>query len=249
MNRIIQIILAVVIARFMFGLIMILVYFPAHFKNYSKTYDNPGGVLNFEMAVMLGDLEMTRQFYYDSTSSKNVRKTYVALRSINHASTHRNDTPLVKGSNGEWIEAKYGNYTKRLQIPISSERYVQLLWASMAVLIGLLILLIYISVVLFRFATRTGRKDFFSSENRKRLRIFGTFLILSSFASYLINNYQVWFLEKITGTIIGYSELGNAGYEKQLGFPYALVSGLLMFIIAEAFSKGQQLQTEQEFTV
>jgi ABC-type multidrug transport system fused ATPase/permease subunit len=248
MNRIIQLILAIVIARYMVGLVMILVYFPAHFKNFSKTYDNPGGVLNYEMAVTLWDLELTRQFYYDSASSKNVRKTYAGLKFIDQASTLRNDTPLVKTIKGDWIAAKQGGDPKHLQIPITSERYIQLLWASMAFLIILLVLLIYISVVLFRFAAKTGKKEFFSRENRKRLRIFGTFLILSSFANYLINTYQVWFLEQITGTLIGNADPLTSGYEK-LAFPYVLVSGLFMFIIAEAFSKGQQLQTEQEYTI
>jgi O-antigen/teichoic acid export membrane protein len=177
-----------------------------------------------------------------------MRKTYAGLKSIDKASIVRNDTPLVKGINGKWIAAKQGGDPKHLQIPITSDRYIQLLWASMAFLIGLLLLLIYISVVLFRFAAKTGRKEFFSRENRIRLRIFGTFLILSSFSNYLINTYQVWFLEKITGTVIGQSNFPTSGYEK-LAFPYALVSGLLMFIIAEAFGKGQQLQTEQEYTI
>ena len=248
MNRIIQLILAIVIARYMVGLVMILVYFPSNLKNFNKVYDNPGGVLNFETSIALWDLELTRQFYYDSASLKNVRKTYAGLKSIDQSSTLRNDTPLVKTINGEWIAAKQGGYPKHLQIPITSDRYVQLVWASMAVLIGLLVLLIYISIVLFRFASKTGRKEFFSRENRKRLRIFGSFLILSSFASYLTNTYQLWFLEKITGTIFNHGDSWTMDSER-LVFPYALVSGLFMFVIAEAFNKGQQLQTEQEYTI
>jgi hypothetical protein len=180
MNRIFQLILGIVIANYLVGFLMLLVYFPSHFKNFAKTYDKPGGVLNFETLQSLGDLQMSRLFYYDSAQRKNIRA-------------------------------------------ISSERYVQLLWFSLANLTILINLLRYISFVLLRFAAGTGRKEFFNHENRQRLRIFWTFLLAASLFDYLVPRYQAWFLEQITDTYLG-NDLRLTSYD-DIGFPKALVSG------------------------
>ncbi|HLO82250.1 MAG TPA: DUF2975 domain-containing protein [Chitinophagaceae bacterium] len=247
MNRIIQLILAVVIARYMYGLTMLLIYFPQQFRDFAKNYDNPGGVVNFESTVGLGDLKITRHFYYDSSIQQNFKNTYVGFKSIKFVNTTRNDTPMVNTKTGELVAARYSQFDKYVQVPVSYKKYKELLVMVMAILIIFLLLLIYISVVLFRFSVQIGNKEFFNKANQRRLRIFGGFLILFSILDYTIVNSREWILQKITG-YSGFGDLGDFGYSLNL-FPYALVSGLLMFIIAEAFSKGQQLQTEQDYTI
>jgi hypothetical protein len=64
--------------------------------------------------------------------------------------------------------------------------------------------------------------------------------------SYMVNTSGAWILQELTGTS-GYRYTRES---KEMGyFPIELVAGLLMFIIANAFGKGQYLQTEQDLTI
>jgi O-antigen/teichoic acid export membrane protein len=108
-----------------------------------------------------------------------------------------------------------------------------------------ILFILYLSWQLFRFASLAGKQEFFNLDNRKRLRLFGGFLLVISLLSFLLARCDIFLMEWLTGTTGFIRQQSAPGFQ----FPEMLIAGMLMFIIAEAFAKGQRLQTEQDLTI
>ncbi len=247
MNRILQIILGIIILQHLFALVMILSFLPAQILNFpkaTKSFNYPKGQQKFESTMSIGDLKLSQTMEYDTLAGKGVRSLYAGLPNIS-TDLKINGRPYVIGSDGNPIEARWTGNGNVLEVPVSAERYRSLLMLSFGIMLVYLIVLVYMMVELFRFSRKAGRQEFFEADNRKRLRLFGTFMILTALVSYLTNTSTGWLLHQITGTH-GYRHHAPSSGGS---FPAALVAGLLLFIIASAFDKGQYLQKEQDLTI
>lgn len=249
MNRILQIILGLIFLQHLFALLVILTFLPARILNFSKEMSKessyPEGQLKFESTISLGPLRLSRAMEYDTVAQKGVDNLYAGLP---HLTTQMsvNGMPYIKSADGEAVPARYSKKGNVLEVPISKSRYRFILTLSLVMILIYLLVLLYMMIELFRFSKQAGRQDFFTPANQRRLRIFGTFMLLSTVVGYAANTSGAWLLQQLTGTS-GYKYDGEAG--DFVSFPIALLAGLLMFIIANAFGKGQHLQSEQNLTI
>ena len=98
---------------------------------------------------------------------------------------------------------------------------------------------------LFHFARHAGKREFFDAQNGSRLRIIGWFITALGLFTFVGPYLSVWLFDLITGM----GPYLNIGVFENHGSLYWVIAGLLLLVIAEAFRKGNQLQTEQEFTI
>lgn len=249
MNRILQIILGLIFLQHLIALLVILTFLPArifHFsKEMSKEFSYPRGQQVFESTMSVGPLRLSRTMEYDTAAGKAVESLYAGLPHLTSLMSV-NSQPYINSPGGEPVPARYGKKGNVLEVPISKGQYRFILTLSFVLILIYLLILLYIMVELFRFSKQAGRQDFFNPGNQRRLRIFGTFMLLTTLVGYAADTSGAWLLQQLTGTS-GYKydrETGDLG-----SFPIALVAGLLMFIIANAFGKGQHLETEQSLTI
>jgi hypothetical protein len=194
--------------------------------------------------ISAADLKFAKVYRYDSVNRSGKLQTFIEALNMK-PSILVNDTPYTKNKSGELLKLEYNRENGALQVPVSLRTFNTLLFSFIALMITYLIFVIFLSYQLYHFARLAGRKEFFVRKNLARLRLLGAFLILSACVGYFFESSRQWILESLTGTG-GYQ---SAGTSSGFGFPSVLIAGILMFIIAEAFSKGQQLQTEQEYTI
>jgi hypothetical protein len=248
MSRILQIILGLIFLQHLIALLLILTFLPARIFNFSKQMSKeinyPQGQLKFESTLSVGALKLSQTMENDSLTGKGAQYLYASLPHLVPNMTV-NGKAFVKNAAGEPIPARYKEYN-RLEVPVSPARYRFILTASFVLILIYLSLLLYMMVELFRFSKQAGRQMFFNRDNKRRLRLFGTFMLLTEVFTYAAKTSGAWLLQQLTGTS-GYRYDGETN---DFGsFPLGLVAGLLMFIIAEAFGKGQHLQTEQDLTI
>lgn len=249
MNRILQVILALIFIQHMVALLVMLTFIPARIMNLSKDaskpFSYPAGQQKFESSVSLGPLRLSQTMEYDSARNKGIRTFYAGLPHLTAFMT-TNGQPTVKNASGEAVMARFSKKGDWLEVPISADRYRHILTFAFVMILLYLILLLYMMAELYAFSKQAGRQEFFNYANRRRLRIFGAFILITVVVSYVVNTSGAWILQELTGTS-GYQYLRES---KEMGsFPIELVAGLLMFIIANAFGKGQYLQTEQDLTI
>jgi hypothetical protein len=103
----------------------------------------------------------------------------------------------------------------------------------------------YIWRTLFGFVGCVGRKEFFNPKNGARLRIIGWFITALGSFTFLRPFLSLWLFDLFTGT----GPLLMVRFQENFGNLYWVIAGILLLVIAEAFRKGNQLQTEQEFTI
>jgi hypothetical protein len=249
MIRLLQIVLGFLILYFLYlAIVSTAVVLPMLILRASKEPTGLNGV-NYSLSqesffVSPTNLKFSKVLEYDSTKNEGSFRTYIETANMKSLMTI-NDTPYAKNSQGQLVQLQYDKATRALQVPVPLNRFNTVLFTFVGITILYLLFIIFLSFQLFQFAKLAGRKEFFSQKNRIRLRILGAFLIVTACVSFFLESSGQWFLESLTGTW-GYKTTLNTPV---FSFPSVLISGLLMFIIADAFSKGQQLQTEQEYTV
>jgi hypothetical protein len=248
MSRILQIILGVIFFQHLIALLVLLTFLPARIFNFSKhmqkEFSYPQGQQKFESTLSVGPLKLSRTMHYDTITRKGVQHLYAGLPHLVPSMT-MDGKPYVRSAAGESVPARYTE-NSLLEVPISPDRYRFTLILSFVLILVYLAILLYLMVELFRFSKQAGRQDFFNPDNQRRLRIFGAFMLLTTLFSYVGDTSGAWLLQQLTGTT-GYRYKLE---QKDMGsFPTALVAGLLMFIIANAFGKGRDLQTEQDLTI
>lgn len=211
---------------------------PAGFKgvNYSLRQES--------FFISAANLKFSKVYEYDGIKKEGNLRTYIETPNMKPLMTI-NNTPYAKEAKGELVQLQYDKDTRALQVPVPLDRFNTAFFSFIGITILYLLFIIFLSYQLFQFGKLAGRKEFFNQKNRVRLRILGAFLIVTSFGSFLLESSGQWLLERFTGTW-GYKTNLNTPV---FSFPSVLIAGLLMFIIAEAFSKGQQLQTEQDYTI
>ncbi len=248
MNRILQFILGLIFLQHVLALLIIMTYLPARIFNFSKQmkkeFSYPEGQQKFESSTSLGPLRLSHMMEYDSVLGKGVRGYYASLPHL-VPNMIMNGKPVVKDAKGEPVIARFAE-RNRLDVPISPDRYLFILTLSFVLLLFYLLILLYLMVELFRFSKQAGRQEFFNARNQRRLRLLGAFMLLTAIFSYAANTAGAWWLHQLTGTS-GYRH--DAQSSDFVYFPITLVAGLLMFIVANAFGKGQDLQTEQDLTI
>jgi hypothetical protein len=246
MNRILQITLGLIIFNHFTQTVILFSSIPDMFNSLTARQDT-AHALKWESSAQLGGLKLSNAYYFDSLSGKSVFAKYAGMQNMK-PEIFLNNEPYVMSKSGDLVRASYVKDAGGLQIPVDDRTFYSLLVTSLIILVGYMALLIYVAVQLFRFVTQTSRQNFFSTENRTRLRLFGGFMLFTAIGSYLITNGTPWLLQTITGTS-GYRLDLQANTSMVISFPSSLIAGLLMFIIAEAFGKGQTLQTEQDLTI
>jgi hypothetical protein len=249
MIRLLQLVLGIVILYFLYlTVISTLVVLPMMIKRVDNEPTALKG-LTYSLRqesffISPADLKFVKVYRYDSANRSGKLQTFIEALNMK-PSILINDTPYTKNKSAELLKLEYNRENGALQVPVPLSTFNTILFSFIALMIAYLIFVIFLSYQLYHFARLAGRKEFFVRKNLERLRLLGAFLILSACVGYFFGSSRQWILESLTGTW-GYQSAGTAS---GLGFPSVLIAGILMFIIAEAFSKGQQLQTEQELTV
>lgn len=98
---------------------------------------------------------------------------------------------------------------------------------------------------LYHFVRLVGKKEFFDPKNGSRLRIIGWFITALGVFTFTSPYISRWLFDIITGV----GPYVSMQLRENSGSLYWVIAGLLLLVIAEAFRKGNQLQTEQEFTI
>jgi hypothetical protein len=249
MIRILQLVLGILIFYFLYlTVISTAVVLPMMIKRADKGPASWKGVTyslrQESFFISAADLKFAKVYQYDSANSSGQLQTFIEALNMK-PSMLINDTPYAKNKSGELLRLEYNRENGALQVPVPLGTFNTTLFSFIALMIAYLIFVIFLSYQLYHFARLAGRKEFFVRKNLSRLRLLGAFLIVSACVGYFFESSRQWILESLTGTW-GYQ---STGAPPVAGFPSVLIAGILMFIIAEAFSKGQQLQTEQELTV
>jgi Protein of unknown function (DUF2975) len=247
MIRLLQLVLGIVIFYFLYLTVMsTVVVLPMMIKRVEKEPTSWKGVTyslrQESFSIPRADLKFTKVYRYDSANRSGKLQTFIEALNMK-PSMLINDTPYAKNKSAEPVKLEYNRENGALQVPVSVRTFNTISFSFITLMIAYLVFVIFLSYQLYHFARLAGKKEFFVRKNLARLRLLGAFLIASACVGYFFDSSRQWILESLTGTL-GYQSTANA-----FGFPSMLIAGILMFIIAEAFSKGQQLQTEQELTV
>lgn len=249
MIRLLQIVLGFLILYFLYlAIVSTAIVLPMLIIRAKKVPTQSKGV-NYSLRqesffVSPANLKFSKVFEYDGNKKEGSLRTYIETANMKSLMTI-NDTPYAKNTKGQLVQLQYDKDGRALQVPVPLNRFNTVLFTFVGMTILYLLFTIFLSFQLFQFARLAGRKEFFDQKNRIRLRILGAFLIVTACVSFFLESSGKWLLESLTGTW-GYKTTLNTSV---FSFPSVLIAGLLMFIIGEAFSKGQQLQTEQEYTI
>jgi Protein of unknown function (DUF2975) len=249
MIRLLQMVLGIIIFYFLYlAVVSTAVILPMMIKRVEKQPSSMQGITSSlrqeSFFISQADMKFTKMYRFDSAHRSGQLQTFIEASNMK-PSIMVNDTPFAKNMTGDLVQLEYNRDTGALQVPISPGKFNTVLFSFIILMIAYLIFVIFLSYQLYHFTRLAGRKDFFVRRNLVRLRLLGGFLIVTACVSYFLESSRQWILESLTGTW-GYQSTAMAPV---IGFPSVLIAGILMFIIAEAFSKGQQLQTEQEYTI
>jgi ABC-type multidrug transport system fused ATPase/permease subunit len=249
MIRLLQLVLGILIFYFLYlTVISTAVVLPMMIKRVDKEPTSLKGVTyslrRESFFIPRADLKFSKVYQYDSVNHGGKLQTFIEALNMK-PSMLINDTPYAINKAAEPLKLEYNRENGALKVPVSVSTFNTILFSFIALMVAYLIFVIFLSFQLYHFARLAGRKEFFVRKNMARLRLLGAFLIVSACVGYFFESSRQWILEWLTGTW-GYQSTGTATV---IGFPSVPIAGLLMFIIAEAFSKGQELQTEQEYTI
>ena len=248
MKKTLKFIMVLLIGSVIFRiLILTAVALPVIFANPTKALGGAEGVTkaSWESSIRFGSLELTRSFKVDSSGRAVGPTGFIGTQHMKPAMLI-NGEPVVEGPQGEMLEARHVPGSTGIQVPVS-QRYFRVA-AILAVTLMILLSgwMALVAVQLYRFANAAEAGQFFTDANRKRLRIMGSFLLLMGLLPFLFSLSIPWIITRTTG-IRGF--IPDFNFDAVPAFPYALVMGLLMFIMAEAFTKGEVLRSENELTI
>jgi len=239
MIRTLQIILGLIILYFLYLALLT----GAVLTGLLTSTPNPGSHREESVWLSPAGLRLSRGYEADSLTGQLRERTVVGSRTLS-LNTQVNGIPHVS-HHGELQPVAYNARQHMTEVPLGPARFESVLWTMMILVILYILFIIYLSYELFRFASTAGREQFFNRDNRMRLRLFGAFLMATWFLRNLLAHFDILLMEHLTDTTGFVRQSRSEG----TGFPEMLIAGLLMFIIAEAFSKGQKLQTEQDLTI
>jgi hypothetical protein len=154
------------------------------------------------------------------------------------------DEFYVLGDQGERMKVEYDEKRMATGIAIPEKKFSRLLIVETILFTLLTGLIAYFSFQLFQFCRHAGNDQFFVPQNRKRLRLIGGFIMLTGIFSFFRQPFTMWLAGKLTGY-----DQWQYHVNESVFHPYWIIAGLLLLVIAEAFRKGNQLQTEQEYTI
>lgn len=185
-----------------------------------------------------------REWRYDSSTDKGAMQPYLGLSGVRLPQFifHQDVEYFQDGDRQRalrWNEERY---------PIAFISEAEFGNSRMLVIFLFIIELALTFIIwrqLYLFARLAGKKEFFDARNGKRLRIIGWFITAMGLFTFVSPYLSVWLFDLKTG-------LGpylTVHMRENWGSLYWVIAGLLLLVIAEAFRKGNQLQTEQEFTI
>ena len=184
-----------------------------------------------------------RAWQYDSTTKTGGMHPFIGLSGAR--SPKRTDESLDRILDGDQLRTVMWDNENYPLVYIPEEKFQKAKWLSIIIFAFELVLTVYIWRKLFQFVRLAGRKEFFEAGNGGRLLIIGWFITISGIFSFISPFISFWLFSMWAG--IG-PKL-EVRLHENVGSLYWVIAGLLLLVIAEAFRKGTQLQTEQEFTV
>jgi len=248
MKKALKFIMVLLVGLFVFRILLITaVALPAIFTDPQKALGGVTGVKNasWESSIRFGSLRLTRTFGVDSTGQSTGPTGFIGTEDMK-ADMLFNERPVVETRDGKHLDARFVSGNRGLLVPVSYSYFRVTAILAVAMMILLSVWMAYVALQLYRFAHAAEAGRFFTDANRKRLRSVGIFLLLTGLLSVLFELCLPWIIGITTG-VRGFSHKLNP--DALPSFPYALVMGLLMFIMAEAFNKGEVLRSENELTI
>lgn len=241
MNKILQVILGIVILIHLMQVVLLLVSFPLFYSNTRLIQTGPDSKLERRYAVNAGSLVFARDA--KTAANETSSSAYVGYKHL-LPSIKMNNEYFLNGKNGQMVKVEFDSSDQAVLAPVSDKKFSFLIVVAFALLLVYTGTVVYLSTQLFKFAGETGKQQFFTLKNRRRLQQFGWFILGFGLCSYLFDIFSVSIIEGITG-YRGILKDSSGGFQQ----PYWLISGLLLLIIANAFGKGLELQKEQDYTI
>ena len=248
MKKALKFIMVLLVGVFVLRILVITaVALPAIFTDPQKALGGLTGVKNasWESSLRFGSLRLTRSFGVDSMGRATGPVAFIGTEDMK-ADMFFNERPVVETPKGDILEARFVSGNKGLLVPVSYSYFRVMAILIAAIMILLSVWMAYVAVQLYRFAKASEAGHFFTDANRKRLRSVGIFLLLTGLLYLLFDLCFPWVISATSG-LRGFSHKLNP--DSLPLFPYALVMGLLMFIMAEAFNKGEVLKSENDLTI
>jgi len=195
----------------------------------------------YEYKISLKDYALGKEYKLDSLSKKTLITNYINLKSAKPVYSENAESFILKDQQ----KLSLGNIAQQdgIRIPLSESQYLGFKTLNILVLIIALVLLSFFTLILFRFNKEVGKGDFFITANIKRLKWLGMLIIVSFFSFHMLNWCIRLFITKsllITG--IQYNQSFSL-------FPFELIIGLMLLVIATAFEKGKELKEDQQLTI
>ncbi len=184
-----------------------------------------------------------RMAHYDSNGDHLTMMPYLVLQDVSPP-LRVGEEHFLLDKRGNRKKVDYDGTNMRTGITISEKQFSSLLVMETILYVLYAILIIFISIQLILFCRHADKQEFFVPNNRIRLQGIGCIILLSGILTYFQKDIQFWVIGKITGF-----NQWHARSDGSTLYSYWIIAGLLLLVIAEAFRKGGQLQTEQDHTI
>ena len=211
-----------------------------------RDYDPGPGLrqaMKFEASVGEWPFTIGRYLSHDSVQGKSTMQPFIGFREIKPGIRKDDELYLMDG-NRKNVLVRFDEERFMTMIPLTEEKYVRLKALFIVLFLITSVLYFYSALLLYRFVRTAGQKAFFDSRNAVRLKYIGWFILLVGTISMMRVTISMWLMEFLTGLRGVIFKIT----ESPINF-YYLIAGLLLLVIAEAFKKGNQLQTEQDYTI
>ncbi len=218
---------------------------PDRIRDMKALVPDQGSSFKFEVKREVPTLPFTlgRVTRFDSKTDRLQQSPYLILNNT-VPPVRMGDERYLLGSGGEKIRVDFDEQSMATGISIPEKRFQFCLFLGTALYLIVTIGIIWVAWQIFLFCRPLGKNDFFVPENRLRLKRLGWAVLVSA----VIFTGWPLAMPMVVGSITGFSPWIFREHGSLLQ-PFWFIAGLLLLVIAEAFRKGNQLQTEQEFTI
>jgi hypothetical protein len=212
----------------------------------ARDFDPGPGLRNsvsFESHIGDWPFSLGRKYIYDSVSGTSRMLPVLGIRGVK-PSKKIDDGYYMKDRDIGDNRVYFDQESYMTFIPLTEKKFSGCLALFIALFILSSLLFVYIWLLLFRFVRAAGKKAFFDKDNARRLAVIGGFILFLGVLSPFRLQISLWFMEWMSGLSGVDIRLNESGIQV-----YYIIAGLLLLVIAEAFRKGNQLQTEQDYTI
>lgn len=211
--------------------------------------DNPGaGELNstpsWVYTTRVGPIKLRKNYHREPTTGTGTMTHYIIVPGAS-ADSLENGQLYVLNKHNEKVFVEQDSAGDRIVLPISASAYSSFKIISLILLGIALAIIIWVTVLLYRFTRSALQKNFFTVSNMRKLQLVGWIITSYGIISWLCA-IAVPLLIRITLHYKNISGLTPSGFSV---FPSWLITGMLLLLIAKAFENGINLKEEHSLIV